>query len=372
MAQTAMSRLFLQSSVRQSILRPAQVRNYGSNAVIPSFTSTPSTELNAALQRFREEVFIPYGLPVRQQKSVFKPKYAKQLEHEPVVVKISETEEYTLTPKKRHELPSKKEAMEVLHMMVSTGEFGNLPAFLAGLKMSGYAVSSNRWEYIIRKASYAGKLPIIAEVARRGPATGLSLADKNIARVLFFELHQTASRASFEGEQTAQALKLAEDFAFMMNQEFHSTKDVTTDPKCQPFVIGTLLELACAKSMDKNAPSEKELAPSAKIGFRIRDYAKKLDASWSLLNKDVEPSTLPELVVRIQENLAIYNGLLLAPQTRKAAEESKTFESRALKLQKTLIPQLQRVKNSQLTSDLVSQQLLRKAPQAKAEAKVEA
>lgn len=308
---------------------------------------------------------------MRQQKSVFKPKYAKQLEHEPIVVKISETEEYTLTPKKRHELPTKKEAMEVLHLMVSTGEFSNLPAFLAGLKMSGYSVSSNRWEYIIRKASYAGKLSIIAEVARRGPATGLSLADKNVARVLFFELHQTAARANFEGEQTAQALKLAEDFAFIMNSAHHSTNDVNTDPKCQPFVIGTLLELAAAKTLDKKAPSQKDLPLSAKSGPRVRDYARKLDASWSLNTRDTKTNGLPELVTRIQENLATYNGMVLAMKYSKASEDTKNFETRARKLGTALKIQLRQVKNAQLTSDPVAQKLLNVEPKVEAEAEAE-
>ncbi|CAG8206522.1 unnamed protein product [Penicillium olsonii] len=361
-----MSRLF-QSSVRQSILRPAQVRNYGSNAVIPTFTPTPSTELNEALQRFREEVFIPNGLPVRQQKSVFKPKYAKQLLNEPIVVKISETEEYTLTPKKRHEMPSKKAAMDVLHMMVTTGDFSNLVAYLSGLKMSGYAISTNRWEYIIRKASMAGKLSVIYECARQGNRTGLSLADQNIARVLFFELHQTASRNKLQGKETVQALGLAQSFSTLMQQDFHSDWNIEKDPKYQPFVIGTLLELAAAQVLDKTAKNQ-EVSQSAQNTSLISEYAQKLDASWDRINLTKPPNS-SELVHRVRENIPVYNGMRLSLRWSKTSEDTQPFKARLGELEPILIQQLKEVKNGQLTDDLVSKRLLKIAAEAEAEPK---
>ncbi|CAG7971013.1 unnamed protein product [Penicillium salamii] len=371
MAQTAMSRLFLQSSsVRQSILRPAQVRNFGSNAVIPTFTSTPSTELNEALQRFREEVFIPCGLPVRQQKSVFKPRHAKKLETEPIVVKISETEDYTLTPKKRHELPTKKEAMDVLHIMVTAGDFSNLIGYVSGLKMSGYVISNNRWEYIIRKASMAGKLNIIYECARQGHRTGLSLADQNVARILFFELHQTATRAKFQGKETSEALSLAQDFAALMQGKFHSNKDVEVDPKHQPFVIATLLELATAKAMAKAGPvaKDQEQPPIVQKTALITDYAQKLDASWSRI-KITGPPGRAELVNRVRENLIVLNAMRMSLKWPKASEETQAFQARVQEMEPILVDQLRNVRNGQLTDDLVAQKLLKTADELKAEAK---
>ncbi|KXG50091.1 uncharacterized protein PGRI_060580 [Penicillium griseofulvum] len=350
MAQFAMSRLFRQSttsSVRQSILRPMQARSYGSNAAIPTFTSTPSPELNEALERFRNELFIPLGLPKRQRKSVFREKYAKQLENEPIVVKISENEEFTLTPKKHHELPSKKEALEVLNMMVATKNFSNLFPYLSGLRMSNYAITSDRWEYIIRKTSEAGKLSTIIECARQSHRTGLSLSNKNIARRLFFELHRTAAKANFEGAATVKALKLAREAASLMDAPEHSVQNIDEDPKYQPFVIGTLLELSVACEKIKEADIS-----------LVRGYAQKLDAAWSRGNFKDDVTTRFGNVERVEENLALYNGMIGSLKLSELKEETGTFKARCDALKPVLVSQLKQVKNADVLNDTVAKQLL--------------
>lgn len=280
---------------------------------------------------------------------MFKEKYAQQLAHEPITVKISENEEFTLTPKNRHELPSKKEAFDVLNKMVETGNFSNLFPFLSGLRMSNYAIKSDRWEYIIRKVSQAGKLSVIIECARQSQRTGLSLADKNIARRLFFELHQTAERAGFKGEPTVKAFKLAQEAATLMQAPEHSVQDIQNDPKHQPFVIGTLLELSSACSRIKNSGSET---------YTVRDYAAKLDASWSRGNFKDDAATPLEAQIRLEENLAVYNGMRISVQSHKAPEETKDFPARCDELKPVLIAQLQKIKNNQVLGDKVAKQLL--------------
>ncbi|KAJ5874729.1 uncharacterized protein N7529_003159 [Penicillium soppii] len=345
MAQTAMSRLFVQStsSVRQSILRPAQVRSYGSK-VIPTFTSTPSTELNEALERFRNDLFIPLGLPKRQQKSVFKPKYATQLEHEPITVTINKDEKFTLTPKLRHELPSKKEALAVLDMMVATGDFSNLFAFVSAMRMSNYTINSNRWQYIIRKVSAAGKLNQIVEI---------SLA--------FFSTNSTTPQCgqTSSGKKPLYARNLAQQVALLLDAPEHSAKGINNDPKYQPFVIGTLLELNAALGLamsDKLDPSKTDQSVKAE-SRNIRDYAQKLDASWSRGNFKNDGSTPYETETRLQENLAIYNGMRLSLQWPKASLATESFQARCDELKPILIEQLNSTKNKQLTEDKVAQQL---------------
>ncbi|KAJ5958732.1 uncharacterized protein N7479_005882 [Penicillium vulpinum] len=351
MAQISMSRLFRQSttsSVRQSILRPMQARSYGSNSVIPTFTQTSSPELNESLERFRNEVFIPLGLPKRQQKSVFRQKYAKQLENEPIVVKISETEEFTLTPKKHHELPSKKEAFQVFKIMFETKNFSNLFPYVSGLHMSNYRMNSNRWELLIRKTSEAGKLSTIIECAKQSSRTGLSLGNRNIARRLFFELHRTAMKADFKGPATVKALKLAREAASLMDSHQHSIRDIANDPKYQPFVIGTLLELSAACAEFKEA--EWSL---------VRGYAQKLDAAWSRGNfKDDAPTSRFGNIERVEENLALYNGMLKALQLPRVSEETGTFKARCDELKPVLISQLKRFDNADVLNDSVVKQLL--------------
>ncbi|KAF3027470.1 hypothetical protein E8E15_009750 [Penicillium rubens] len=359
MAQFAMSRLFRQSTtspVRQSILRPMQARSYGSNAAIPTFTSTSSPELDEALERFRNELFIPLALPKRQRKSVFREKYATQLQNEPITVKISETEEFTLTPKTRHDLPSKKDALEVLKMMVAAKNFSNLFPYLSALRMSNYAINSDRWEYIIRKTSDAGKLSTIIECARQSQRTGLSLGNKNIARRLFFELHRTAAKPNSAGNPAVKALRLAREAASLMDAPEHSVEDIQDDPKHQPFVIGTLLELSAVCAQMNEADID-----------LVRGYAQKLDAAWSRGNFKDDAATSFETIERLEENLAIYNGMRLAVGLPKAAQDTGSFKTRCNELRDVLISQLQKVKNANVLGDKVAKKLLRPKPEQKAE-----
>jgi hypothetical protein len=290
---------------------------------------------------------------------VFKPKYATQLEHEPITVTINKDEKFTLTPKLRHELPSKKEALAVLDMMVATGDFSNLFAFVSAMRMSNYTINSNRWQYIIRKVSAAGKLNQIVECARQYTRTGLSLSDKNIARVLFYELHHTAMRANFERKETLYARNLAQQVALLLDAPEHSAKGINNDPKYQPFVIGTLLELNAALGLamsDKLDPSKTDQSVKAE-SRNIRDYAQKLDASWSRGNFKNDGSTPYETETRLQENLAIYNGMRLSLQWPKASLATESFQARCDELKPILIEQLNSTKNKQLTEDKVAQQL---------------
>ena len=323
---------------------------------IPTFTSTSSPELDEALERFRNELFIPLALPKRQRKSVFREKYAAQLQNEPITVKISETEEFTLTPKTRHDLPSKKEALEVLKMMVAAKNFSNLFPYLSALRMSNYAINSDRWEYIIRKTSDAGKLSTIIECARQSHRTGLSLGNKNIARRLFFELHRTAAKADFKGIPTVKALKLATEAASLMDAPEHSVKDIQDDPKHQPFVIGTLLELSAACAQFKEA----DIA-------LVRGYAQKLDAAWSRGNFKNDAATGFEIIERLEENLAIYNGMRLALGFPKASQDTGNFKARCNELRGVLISQLQKAKNANVLGDEVAKKLLKPKPEQKVE-----
>ncbi|KAJ5775507.1 uncharacterized protein N7511_000518 [Penicillium nucicola] len=351
MAQTAVGRLFRQSttsSISQSVLRPSQVRSFGNKAAIPTFTPTAIPKLDQALDRFRQDLFIPLGLPKRQRKSVFKPKYAQALEHDPITVKISENEEFTLTPKNKHELPSKKDAMEVLHMMVETRDFSNLFPFISGLRMSNYTISTDRWEYIIRKAARTGNLAAVIECANQYSRTGLSLGNMNIARRLFYELHHNASRRHFQDRTTVNALKLAERAASLMERPEHSVRgDSANDPKQQPFVIGTLLELSVACNVDDTS-----------LTTKVVNYSKALKANWGLGKFEDEYTTPAEKQFRAEENLAIVNAVRMGNLVSRPNPSLVSLMPRAEALEAVLAEQLKSVKNKQVLADTVAQQLM--------------
>ncbi|KAJ5919679.1 hypothetical protein N7454_009514 [Penicillium verhagenii] len=297
-----MGRLFrLQGTSRQSVTF-SQVRTFASKSAIPTFTTTASTELNQALEHWRQDLFIPFGLPKRQRMSMFKEKHARRLEDEPITVKISETEEYTLRPLKLSSLPKSKEAINVFRLMEAANDYKNLVPFLSGLWNAQMSISPARWQYLIRKTGSAGRLSLILECARQEKHTGLSLQNNDNTERLFFEFHRMAHEAGFKGEKVNKALKMAKQAVDIMDTYAPSP---ATNPKYQPYVIGTLLELSAARALAE---------AGGKDNGDVLNYARKLIASWHL----GDFSTIPkdqfdaELVnQRFIESIAVCKGLQL-------------------------------------------------------------
>ncbi|KAJ5182556.1 hypothetical protein N7492_000172 [Penicillium capsulatum] len=298
-----------------------QVRNYASGTeAIPTFSQTPSSELNQALDRFRQNVFIPAGLPQRQRMSMFKAKHAHRLEEEPITVNISETEQFTLRHMKMDELPTKRDAYKVFQMMTSTKEYKNLIPFLKGLWMSNYRISSDRWESLIRHAGPAGKLNLIIECAKQQAQTGLAFDNISLTRRLFFELHCMAQAADFKGPAAAQALGLAHTAVRTMEWNSSQTQiEASKDPKRQPFVIGTLLELSAARAVNEIEGKDE--------GAEVLKFVQKLLASWDLgqFEPVLEGKSRPReaLDLWLQEVIPVYNGLQMSLLVKRISSDKK-------------------------------------------------
>ncbi|PTU17771.1 hypothetical protein P175DRAFT_0486426 [Aspergillus ochraceoroseus IBT 24754] len=311
MAQNAVGRLFRcqnSNTLRQSISTITQKRSYSKNA-IPSFPPTSSAELDQALNRFREELFIPYGLSRQQQKLVFRQKYAERLEQEPVTVTIGENDEpFLLRPMDPLTRPSKKEIVDVVSLMKTAKDWQNLIPFIAGLRMSNRLITSARWEWLVRKAGESDALGIILESVKQTERTGLRLNNIDLVQRIFFELHRKAQRGEFKGPDVSKALSLAKQFVTLMEAPEHVERSIEQDPKRRPVVVGTLLELSAARALS-------ELDGLDEAG-EVRAYAQRLLASWELGNFDKEVKDWVHVDRMLQENVPIYNGMKLALQVK--------------------------------------------------------
>lgn len=261
---------------------------------------------------------------------MFKTKHAQRLEEEPITVNINEKEQFTLRPMSLDSLPTKQDSLHVFHLMESNNDFNNFIPFLRGLWMSDIRLSTNRWEYLIRKAARAGKLNLILECARQEPHTGLSLDKINLARRFFYELHVLAQEADFKGPATAQALRLAETAVRTMDWNDSSEKRVepTKNPKNQPFVIGTLLELSAARSINDLGGKDEN--------SEVLKYVNKLLASWRF--GQFEPVVTKESRRRetldrwLQEILPIFNGMRLSLSVESVTRDKTLHSSVTLRL----------------------------------------
>ncbi|KAJ5177149.1 uncharacterized protein N7482_003026 [Penicillium canariense] len=295
------------SSMRQSVT--SQTRSYASKSAIPTFAPTSSPELDQLLNRFRQDRFIPSGLPNQQRRNTFKEKHKQRLEEEPITVAISETEDFTLRPMTINELPTKSDAYEVLRLIAVNNEWKALVPFLSGLYMSNLRLSNNRLEQLVRKASDAGKLPIIMECIRQSHRTGFYLRDLGVVKRLFFDIHVLAQNGDFKGVAVTKALNMAKQAVDLMNQyaATHSSSVKADIPQNQPFVIGTLLELSAARAISDFGGKDQ--------ANEVLSYARKLVAAWPIFqeqSKKAVADDFPSARARAQETLAVYNGLRLS------------------------------------------------------------
>ncbi|KAA8647004.1 hypothetical protein EYZ11_000137 [Aspergillus tanneri] len=309
MAQITIRSLFRgqsSSALRQLIGAITQKRSYSKNA-IPTFSPTSSPELDQAFNRFREELFIPFGLGTSQRKTMFRQKYAQKLEEEPVSVAIGENNEtFLLRPMDPQSRPTKEEIVDLISMMKTTNDWQNLLPFLSGLRMSNRRLNPNRWEWLVRKAGQADALGIVLECAKQPERTNLRLKNVGFVQRLFFELHRMAQIREFKDPAVSKALSLAKQFVSLMEAPEHIERNPELDPKRKPVVIGTLLELSAARSLNGLEGKDEN--------GDVLAFAQRLLGSWSLGNFNSETKQWVKVDHMLQENVPIYNGMKLALQ----------------------------------------------------------
>lgn len=245
---------------------------------------------------------------------MFRQKYADKLDEEPVTVYVGETDEpFHLRPMDPQSRPSKKEIKDVISLMKTKQDWQNLLPFVAGLRMSHRIVEPERWEWLVRKAGEADALGIILECAKQTSRTGLRLNNVGIVQRIFFELHRKAQEGEFKDPAVSKALNLAKQFVTLMEAPEHLERNIEQDPKRRPFVIGTLLELSAARSLN-------DLGGKDETGD-VLAYAQRLLAAWRLGNFSRDVKDWVSVDFMLQENMPIYNGMKLALQVEGIANE---------------------------------------------------
>ena len=282
----------------------------------PDFTPTSSPELDEALTRMRQELFIPYGLPIRQQNLIFKKKYTTRLEEEKLITHIGQNEEeYRLQHKNPMAMPTKKDAWRTLALMKTKEDWANLIPFLEGLKQAGRVVKPNRWEWLTRRAGACGTLGTILKAAQLSEQTGFTLWDYGVAKRFFFELHRMAHSDDFAGPATSRALTLAKQTATLMEEPVHTARAPSPDPKCQPFIIGVMLELYAARALSEAAVEGDN--------DQVRTFVKRLLGAMLLLNVDPGTNHWPTVDHMLEEIVPVYNGMKLALKVEGMSAKDK-------------------------------------------------
>lgn len=211
---------------------------------------------------------------------MFQRRFAKRLEEEPITIKLSETETYTLRPMNIKSLPGRKEARRVFHLMSEAKDFKNLVPFVTGLRMANIHITPGRWEALIRNTRLAGKLSLILECARQPVRTGFYLRNVSVVKYLYFNLHLEALQADYKGPEVTKALNMAKQAVDLMDADMpdHAYDSPANNPKNNLGVIGVLLELSSARAVNDfgGVDNEKEVVGYAQklIANLPKDYFK--------------------------------------------------------------------------------------------------
>lgn len=308
---------------------------------IPTFPSTSSAELDAALNRFREELFVPFGLNVQQRKLMFRQKYHDRLDEEPVTVSIGENDEpFLLRPMDPLTRPTKQEAIETISLMKTPRDWQNLVPFLTGLRMANRILKRERWEWLIRRANNeADALGVIIECAKQSSKTGLRLDNEPVVQRLFFELHRKAQREDFQDPALSKTLGLAQEAVNLMEAPEHKPESLSQDPRRNPTVIAVMLELNAARAL--NPASAEGNSAADEYDGRTLAFALRLNGTLSKV-KTEQPKTWREAEEQLRDNAPIYNAVRLALQVPSVSADKA--------LSKELKNALQTLKSSLVTA----------------------
>lgn len=269
----------------------------------------------------RQELFIPYGLPMRQQRLIFREKNKTRLEEEKLITNIGQNEEeYRLQHKDRMAMPTMKEAWNTVAMMKTKADWSNLIPFLEGIKQAKRAVKPKRWEWMVRRAAASGTLGTMLKAAQLSQQTGFRLNRYGVVMRLFFELHRIAQSGDFAGPAASRALTLGKQTVMLMEDPAHAAREPNPDPKCQPFVIGIMLELHAARALSESATeNDKE---------SVMAFAKRLLAAMPLLETELGTTHWPTIDHMLETIVPIYNGMKLALKVEGISPKDKDVGSK--------------------------------------------
>lgn len=264
------------------------------SAELPTFTPTDSPQLDELLTTFRTDIFLPACLPKAQQDIIFR----KKLHHflltdEPATASIGK-EVVQLRPLHRADEPRTPSSLaKILDLLPQAGEsaWENLPAFLAGLKISKRKLKGYQMEKIVRRACKQGKEGLIMQCMKQVERTGLSLWDAGAAREMMLASMRRADEAKWTKNGVTGALKFAEAVWLLMQDPRHALpkkRDGLVDPMSRPEIVGILLQLHSANALHQlpDPPSNNMSA--------VRSYATMILVQLSRLDpSELSPPLLP-------------------------------------------------------------------------------
>lgn len=195
-------------------------------------------------------MFLPAQLIRLQQELVYRRNnWSILTSDEPATVRLG-NEVLQLRPldRTKDEPNTRSSFNKVLALMEESGDWGNLPGFLEGLKTAGRKFEPGVFEKLVRKAVEAGKTGLVIECLKRVEATGLGLWDLGVAREVIWGATALALRGEWSKAAVEQGVRYAENVWNLMCDPKHG--GVQKDhPKTRPEILGVLVQMHAVKAV---------------------------------------------------------------------------------------------------------------------------
>ncbi|TVY40301.1 hypothetical protein LOCC1_G005414 [Lachnellula occidentalis] len=236
--------------------RTMQLRTFTSSvarqrsSVVPAFKPTSSPELDTLLQEVREKVILPSYLSKMQRDLIFKDKYKKTLEVEPVFAKIGDEEFRLQHIDLMNDVPSSQKSLrKAMSLMKERSDWENMTGLLAGIRRK----SSNPQQLnrvIIRALGQAGRQDVLLECLRQASQTGVRLRYFSTTFDALTALSAKAVESKWDAAETKKALRWSEQVLDLLEDPKHSPSEASPlfDSRRRPEVIGQVLQLAAVKA----------------------------------------------------------------------------------------------------------------------------
>lgn len=189
---------------------------------------------------------MPSYLNVKQRKLISHRKFASQLENDPVYASIGDEEFRLEYIDPQRDIPNTaKVVKQVFELTKEHVDWQNWLSILQGLNKSR-GVHSQWKEQFIRKAIRAGELDTVVQALKQVDRNGVSMGSREIRRELFLSLRNYAQTAGWTKEALQKTFQCARQAAELMEHPSHcgSRTVSANDPRAEPLVLGTLLELS--------------------------------------------------------------------------------------------------------------------------------
>ncbi|ORY69553.1 uncharacterized protein BCR38DRAFT_333436 [Pseudomassariella vexata] len=215
----------------RSIARAGQQRTFSSTPQrkakhVPIFTKTSSPELDDLLGSIRNKIILPSFLPQEQRKKLFRQRYEKKLESDPIIIEVDgEIFKFRhMDPQKGNMPNTRKSVIQAIQAFSKDEDFANLVPLLEGIYHAKRKLPEDFYAKIARELGKKGRVYDVIECARMIKRTGYKLDTSEKVNTVLADVQMKAIDAGWSKGQTEQSLRWTEMVLDIIEEEEHQPR----------------------------------------------------------------------------------------------------------------------------------------------------